>query len=86
MRNLIKSENLTFTPEALQLVLQAFDEAWAIVERHDGVNDDNRDAMRVALAKRIVELSASNAGDPQTLRDTAVASFGLKKTGGEATA
>jgi hypothetical protein len=67
-------------------VLQAFDEAWAIVERYDGVNDANRDAIRIALAKRIVELSGSNSGDPQSLRDTAIASFGLKKTDGEATA
>jgi len=68
-----------FDPESLQSVLRAFDEAWAIVARYDGVNDANREQTRMHLAKHIVELAATHPID-HALRDAAVASFRLKPT------
>jgi len=70
-----------FDPETLQSILRAFDEAWAIVARYDGVTDANRDQTRTDLAKRIVELAATKPVDHVALRDAAVVSFSLSATG-----
>jgi hypothetical protein len=86
MRDFLASQSSAFTPEDVQLLVDAFDDAWALVKRYDGITDDNRDAMRLALAKRIVESSDIADGDRLKLRDWALASLGLKKTDTEAKA
>lgn len=86
MRNFLKRSSPAFTPEALQVVVQAYDDAWAVVEHYDGITAENREALRLELAKRIVELSDAAAGDAKRLSHEALASLGLKRVDGEATA
>jgi hypothetical protein len=84
LRDFLKRASPAFTPEALHIVLQAFDDAWAVVERYDGITDSNRQALRLELAKRIVELSDMAEGDGEKLTTEALASLDLKKINGGA--
>jgi hypothetical protein len=85
MRDFLARQGLAFSPDDLQTLVEVFDDAWAVVQRYDGLTDGNRDAMRLPLAKRIVELSDIAKGDRQKLRDAALASLNLKRTDSEAT-
>ena len=64
----------TFEPSAVQVMADAMDEAWAILEERD-VGRGNPQELRLELAKRIIELASYGDYDAQTLRDTAVASL-----------
>ena len=46
-----------FDPTAVRIMADAFDEAWLIIEEDGDVNRQNRQKMRLALAKCIVELA-----------------------------
>jgi hypothetical protein len=74
MRDFLKG--YAFEPEAVEVLVQAFDAAWAIVQSGEGVTGENREAMRTALAKRIVELAQTGPIDREVLRDGALASLG----------
>lgn len=75
MRVFLKGEHPAFDPEAVLFLVDAFNDAWAIVRESGGVSDDNAEAARLALAKRIVELAEHGQYDRHSLRDTAVASL-----------
>jgi hypothetical protein len=81
MRVFLKSDHPAFDPEAVLFLVDAFNDAWAIVRESGGVTDDNAEAARLALAKRIVELAEHGQYDRQSLRDTAVASLAYANAG-----
>jgi hypothetical protein len=86
MRQYLITKGRVFEPETVLLLVEAFDGAWAAVRRFDGINDQNREEIRQALAKRIVELWDASNSDPKTTADAALASFNLKKPDAEASA
>jgi hypothetical protein len=55
--------------------------AWAVVQSNNAVTDENREAIRTALAKRIVELAQTGLLDIKALRDGALASLALGRSG-----
>jgi len=86
MRNYLSRQRRAFSPETVQLLVAAFDRAWATVQRFDGINDQNREAMRLELARRILELWDAADRTPETIADAALASFHLKRPGSERSA
>jgi hypothetical protein len=79
MRDYLKG--YAFEPEAIEIMVQAFDAAWAAVQSNKAVADEDREATRTALAKRIVELTQTGSLDFHALRDGALASLGLHSPG-----
>jgi hypothetical protein len=75
MYEFLKANHLTFTPEKVNLMAEAFDFAWPIVRAKAGISDRNIEAARLALAKRIVDLASNGDYDRQSLSDTAIASM-----------
>ena len=65
----------TFEPATIQMMANAVDEAWTIMEANGDVGRQNPQEMKLALAKRVIELASSGDYDARTLRDTAVASL-----------
>jgi hypothetical protein len=59
-------------------MVQAFDAAWAVVRSSGAVADENREAIRTALAKRIVELAQTGPIDLEMLRDGGLAGLGSR--------
>jgi hypothetical protein len=53
----------------------ALDEAWAVMEDTVTVSPLHRQEMRLALAKRIIELASYGANNTSVLRDAALASM-----------
>jgi hypothetical protein len=64
-----------FEPTTVQIMADAVDEAWAILEEKANATEQNPQEMKLAIAKRIIELVSQGDYDVQTLRDTAVASL-----------
>jgi hypothetical protein len=61
-----------FDPTAVRIMADAFDEAWLIIEEDGDVNRQNRQKMRLALAKCIVELASYRDYNASALRDAAL--------------
>jgi hypothetical protein len=79
MRDFVR--NYSFEPEAVEVLVRAFDAAWAIAQTHEVMADENREALCLRLAKRIVELAQAGPIDWQILRDGALASLGITRNG-----
>ena len=43
MREFLKQQMTAFEPEAVQSMVDAYDQAWAILATSDGMNDGNRE-------------------------------------------
>jgi hypothetical protein len=66
----------TSEPTAVQIMADAFDEAWAVLGESGDARRHNPQELKLALAKRIIELASSSGDyDAQTLRDIAIASL-----------
>jgi hypothetical protein len=75
MRDFLQIQHPTFDPKTVQIMADAFDAAWAVIEPTVTATDENLQEQKLALAKRIVELVSHGDYDVQTLRDTAIASM-----------
>jgi hypothetical protein len=82
MGTFLDQQNLVFAPEDVQMLADAFDDAWGIVQRLDGVDDGNRESARLALAKRVVVLFGQRGASRHSLGAAALASFGIGDDGG----
>jgi hypothetical protein len=75
MYEFLQANHLSFTPEKVKLMAEAFNIAWPIVRAKAGIADRNIEAARLVLAKRIVDLASHGDYDRQSLSDTAIASM-----------
>jgi hypothetical protein len=75
MRDFLQIKHPTFDPRTVEIMADAFDTAWAIIEPKAKSTGQNPEEAKLALAKRIVELVSHGDYDVQTLRDTAIASM-----------
>src|SRR5581483_8943756 len=71
--------NPAFGPTAVRTMATALDEAWAIIEENGKAERHNPQEIRLALARRIIELAADGDYDMATLRDAALASLALPR-------
>jgi hypothetical protein len=69
-----------FPPEQVQLLADAFDDAWAIVATCDSVTDSNRQRKRAELAQRIVRLAETGEFDYDRLVAKALARANVAAT------
>ena len=72
---MLGAKHPTFEPTTVQMMASAVDEAWAIVEANGNVGPQNVQEMKLALARRVIELASSGDYDARALRDAAVASL-----------
>ena len=79
VREFLKQQTTAFDPKADQSMIDAYDQAWAILATSDGVNDGNREKKRVALAKLIIEAGGSGATDPAKMNSHALAALGVQR-------
>jgi hypothetical protein len=73
-----------FDPDDVCILVEAFDDAWARLQK-SGVRfeaDSDRTSTRDALAKCIIEQARTGDRDPTRLRDTALLQFAKRKLGG----
>jgi hypothetical protein len=75
MRDFLERQYPTFDPKAVQLMADAFEAAWPIIRPKPKMTDQSLEELKLALAKRIVELVSHGDYDVQTLPDTAIASM-----------
>ena len=75
MRDFLQTKHPTFDPKAVELMAGAFEAAWPIIRPKANMTDQSLEELRLALAKRIVELVSHGDYDDQVLRDTAIASM-----------
>jgi hypothetical protein len=69
-----------FNPEDVRILVAAFDQAWAHMER-SGVqfgSDYRRELARTTIGKSIIELAKQGERDIGRLRDNALLSYGKK--------
>ena len=55
--------NLTFGPEALKVIGQAFDDAWAEIAGNFGEGQEEITAARTALARAVLVLATNDSRD-----------------------
>ncbi len=75
MRDFLQREYPTFDPKTARLMIDAFEAAWPVIRPKAKMTDQSLEELRLALAKRIVELVSHGDYDSQTFRDTAIASM-----------
>jgi hypothetical protein len=76
MRDLLSREHAAaFSPEAVEVLVNAFDDAWAVVGRGAGMDEASREAKRLQLARLVVVLAKPGDLDRERLRDSAVLHF-----------
>ena len=74
MREYLRRERPAFNPEEVERLARVFDDAWRVYSAD--ATDAEREARRLALARRIVELAEGGLhNDPDALRDAALASL-----------
>jgi hypothetical protein len=64
-------ENASFGPETLKAVGQAFDEAWAGIEKNIGC-DQEREAVRFKLATALLSVASDESRDVKVLMKAAL--------------
>jgi hypothetical protein len=62
----------SFAPDALKVLFQAYDEAWAILAPHCGNDQSAMAAARLRLANIVLSLMREDTSDVAWLRDTAL--------------
>jgi hypothetical protein len=76
MLNYLKSQSHTFSPEMVQVLVEALDDAWQRVQASGAAFDDHGTA-RQALAKCIVEMAQEGERDRERLVQGALLRFKL---------
>jgi hypothetical protein len=64
-------DNASFGPDTLKALSQAFDEAWASIERDIGC-DQLREATRLKLATALLSIASDDSRDVQVLKRAAL--------------
>jgi hypothetical protein len=64
-------DSASFGPETLKAIGQAFDEAWASIERNFGC-DQTREAARVKLATALLSIATDDSRDVEVLKKAAL--------------
>jgi len=66
--------NSSFDPEAVKMLVSAFDDAWEAVQRSGGTlsRPPYAAAVREVLAKRIIEMAQRGQTNPRRLREDAL--------------
>jgi hypothetical protein len=77
MRDYVRQNGGAFTPEAVELLVAAFDEAWEVVRASNGVTPNNERGMRDELGRLMIALFIQGQQDRERLRDAALSHFGL---------
>lgn len=65
-------ESSDFPPEALRVMFQAFDEAWAEVSDHFAADEAEKERARTRLAHAILAVAKADSRDVQSLKDEAL--------------
>ncbi len=64
-------DNASFGPDTLKLIGQAFDEAWASIEKNIGC-DQQREAVRLKLATTLLSVASEDCRDVEVLKKLAL--------------
>jgi hypothetical protein len=64
--------NASYSPEALKVLFQAFDEAWNNIAGNFGGNPLAVQAARLKLANIMLDLGASSGDDPERIKNAAL--------------
>jgi hypothetical protein len=64
-------DSASFGPDALRAIGQAFDEAWASIERDFGC-DQEREAAHLKLATAILSVASEDSRDVEVLKKAAL--------------
>jgi hypothetical protein len=75
MRAFFSCEHPAFSPEAVEILVNAFDDAWGVIRRDVSINKANREASRLKLARLVVVLAKPGDLDREWLRDSAILHF-----------
>jgi hypothetical protein len=65
-------EGSDFPPEALRVMFQAFDEAWAEVSHHFATDEAEKEHARTRLAHAILAVAKADSRDAQSLKEEAL--------------
>jgi hypothetical protein len=71
----------SYGPAVLNVLYQAFDEAWALLAPRYGDNPAAVEAARIQLANIVLSLAGEGATDVAALRDAALKPFDRPSTG-----
>jgi hypothetical protein len=69
---------LSYGPEALQVVGQAFDEAWSSIAGTIGDDPVEVEAMRIRLANALLSVASEDSRDATVLKNAALQALALK--------
>jgi hypothetical protein len=79
VRTFLGEQDHAFTPETVEVLVGAFDDAWKVVEASEGI-DRHRDAWRLILAKQIMLVAAEGETDRERLSALALERFARAHT------
>jgi hypothetical protein len=65
-------DGASYGPEELQIIGQAFDDAWAAIEGNCGDDAGIREKARVRLAKAVLSVAVEGVRCPDALREGAL--------------
>ena len=77
MLHYLKSKSHTFSPEMVQILVEALDDAWQRVQASGATFGDRDGTAREALAKCIVEIAQEGERDRERLVEGALLRFKL---------
>jgi hypothetical protein len=72
-------QGVSFGPAALNVVCQAFDEAWALLRPLIGPDPHEIENARLALAKAVLAVADEDSADPAMVRDAALQALALRR-------
>jgi hypothetical protein len=70
-------ENAAFGPEALKVLYQAFDEAWASIAGNFGGDASAAEAARSRLASTVLAIARDGGSDPTAIKNAALQALAL---------
>jgi hypothetical protein len=78
VRDFLKEYPDAFSPEAVLILVDVFEDAWKAVEGSERTDDETRELAREALARRIIAVVQAGETDRQRLYAVAPATFKLR--------
>ena len=67
----------SFSPEALKVIGQAFDEAWAQIEANYGNDPNDIERGRLRLARAVLEVATEESRDVEQLKRASLEAMAL---------
>jgi hypothetical protein len=71
-------QRASYGPDALKVIGQAFDEAWASIEPNFGSDPVTIEVARLKLAQAILSAARANSHDAEALKRSALEAMALK--------